>query len=740
MKAHLNNQHLEDLYRSGLTDETIESFGFFSGTAEEVESILGFAAGPGLIIPYPSHQGIKPFYRVKPDVPPVIDGKPAKYLSPRGATVRAYIPPSTYDALKNKKTRVIVSEGEKKAAKADQDGFPCIGLGGVYAFLQNHQLIPDLEQITWKGREVIISDDSDASIKSEVKKAIFKLERELISRGALVRVTRFDPAPDGSKVGLDDFLVSHSISDLKQVLKEAEPALFWEINDISKLPEYQRVGPLEVLFENLAELEPIETVPWKNLCREKLGIEARIFNAQLKIATQKRQVQEAATAVKAQKAISEQANHESTQQNAELSVKALDLLRHPALLYKIGSFIHRLGVAGETLNLLMVFLAITSRILEKPISIAVKGESSSGKNFIVEHVCLMFPPEAYFLLTGMSRQALIYTSEDFAHRTIIIFEKPGMDAADLNIRTLQSENRIIFETVVKDPLNGQFKTQRIEKEGPTNFITTTTSPELHPENETRNWSLTMDESSDQTRATKIQAVEKYTEGATVSEAELAIWKRLQREIKPLPVRIPYAKWLAEHTPDEPLRMRRDFPKLLALIEIIAILHQYQRKNKEGSIIATLEDYYLAKELIDQIFPASLSGINEKVENMVGEVQRIYQEQLNKGVLNPAIKPAEIARALKNSSSSVSRWLRPTIEAGIIEPVNTSNNGNRINAVKPVDGIKLVKKLLPAIDTLAEAFPEAAQDFLAVNPLTGEEVTLTADDQGIKENHEAFVKG
>ncbi len=89
MRKILNPQHLDDLRSSGLTDETITALGFYSGAAAEVQTILGFAAGSGLIIPYPCIGGGEPFSRVKPDQPPIINGKPAKYLSPKGSGVRA---------------------------------------------------------------------------------------------------------------------------------------------------------------------------------------------------------------------------------------------------------------------------------------------------------------------------------------------------------------------------------------------------------------------------------------------------------------------------------------------------------------------------------------------------------------------------------------------------------------------------------------------------------------------------
>lgn len=81
MGRRLLPHHMEDLRRSGLTDETIESLGFYSAAAAEVTDILSFDAGPGLVIPYRPYEGRQAFSRVKTDEPPIINGEPAKYLS-----------------------------------------------------------------------------------------------------------------------------------------------------------------------------------------------------------------------------------------------------------------------------------------------------------------------------------------------------------------------------------------------------------------------------------------------------------------------------------------------------------------------------------------------------------------------------------------------------------------------------------------------------------------------------------
>ena len=122
--ATLLPRHLDDLRISGLSDETIEALGFYSGDATQVELILGFGVGAGLVLPYPTVGEQESFARVKPDDPPVIDGKRPKYLSPKGGGLRAYIPFDMWDALKVPTTRIAFTEGEKKAAKADQEESP----------------------------------------------------------------------------------------------------------------------------------------------------------------------------------------------------------------------------------------------------------------------------------------------------------------------------------------------------------------------------------------------------------------------------------------------------------------------------------------------------------------------------------------------------------------------------------------------------------------------------------------
>jgi putative DNA primase/helicase len=221
--------HLADLRRSGLSDETIRLCGFYSETNHfNLANVLGWAKPPkrngaGLMIPYRGVDGVLDGYRrVKLDVPRTDkkSGKPIKYETPKGTPNRAYIPSGTVDVLKDRSVKLLITEGEKKAAKADQEGVPCIGLVGCFGFSVNGsaKLPAELEFINWDGREVVIVFDSDLEDKPQLRMAESRLAAMLAKRGAKVQVLRLPAAADGSKVGLDDFLVANGSAELHRLL------------------------------------------------------------------------------------------------------------------------------------------------------------------------------------------------------------------------------------------------------------------------------------------------------------------------------------------------------------------------------------------------------------------------------------------------------------------------------------------------------------------------------------------
>ncbi|MDR9459927.1 MAG: DUF3854 domain-containing protein, partial [Dehalococcoidia bacterium] len=68
--------------------------------------------------------------------------------------------------------------------------------------------------IALNGREVVIAYDSDVSTKSQVKQAMERLAEHLQRKGALVSSVHL-PQQGTEKVGVDDFLLTHSVEELQ---------------------------------------------------------------------------------------------------------------------------------------------------------------------------------------------------------------------------------------------------------------------------------------------------------------------------------------------------------------------------------------------------------------------------------------------------------------------------------------------------------------------------------------------
>jgi hypothetical protein len=96
------------------------------------------------------------------------------------------------------------------------------------------------------------------------------------------------------------------------------------------------------------------------------------------------------------------------------------------ILAKVEEAVRSGGLVGEARAVKLIYLAVTSRLLGRIVSIAVKGPSSGGKSFVVETVLKFFPLDAFYALTAMSEHALAYGEEPLTHRMIVLYEVAGL--------------------------------------------------------------------------------------------------------------------------------------------------------------------------------------------------------------------------------------------------------------------------------------------------------------------------
>jgi hypothetical protein len=255
------------------------------------------------------------------------------------------------------------------------------------------------------------------------------------------------------------------------------------------------------------------------------------------------------------------------------------------------------GLVGEKQNATVVLLTAVSARLHQPLSVTVQGPSAAGKNHLLSKVAAFLPEEMKKFLTGMSPKALMHSGVDeFRHKAVFIAEYEGVSGADFAIRTMQSERVIEWEFVQSSSKGLQKQKNKVN--GPASFIQATTRRLLHPENETRLLFLNMDESPEQTREILLRQAMEAANGRSYVPVDFYIeWHGLMRTYTRSRILIPFAPQLAPHFPADRVRSRRDFPKLLGLIEASAFIHQHRRgTNSDGSVCASAEDYKIAKDL------------------------------------------------------------------------------------------------------------------------------------------------
>jgi hypothetical protein len=511
-------------------------------------------------------------------------------------------------------SEVLVTAGEWDLMAALAIGIPCVatGTGGEGFWKQEWS-----KQLAEK--RVLIAYDVDEGGRRGSEKVALSL-----AGGCEAYIVHLPLSGKEEEDGKDlsDFLAVHEVEQLRSVIDEciqkgpfvpptaASPGAtegkspedcFREINQILQFvpDDADEVFKAEVfkrLLPLFSQLTPVNQDLACRLASKKLGVGVRAIREEIQ-----------RLGLGAKPTVTEEP------MPVEPPKESIELLRDPNLLIRFLDDTTELGVVGEDYNKISLLFIMTSRLLEKPLNGVVKAESSAGKNHLVEAVARTLPPSQVIRTTALSPQALNYWEGGFRNKVLLIAEAAGAERAEYSLRVLQSEGNLTVHYVTKH--DGQLTTIEKTVEGPAATITTTTRESLHPENETRLVELTLDESAEQTaRITDLQARRKM-EGTDPAreEAVVEIWRGAQIALEPLPVVIPFAHLI--HFPTKQVRARRDFPKLLALVEASALLHQLQRDRTERRgrthIVADVRDYAIAYDLIHAFLERVQGGLSDR---------------------------------------------------------------------------------------------------------------------------------
>lgn len=375
-----------------------------------------------------------------------------------------------------------------------------------------------------------------------------------------------------------------------------------------------------------------------------------------------------------------------------------DLLRDPALFERIAEILAVRGFAGDPAPALLAYLGLTSRFLKRPLCLSVVAPSSAGKNAVVDAARALMPPSAYVEFDATTPAAFIYYERDnddiYKHRTLIFTESdsiPDKGPIASALRTLISKGCVEYATT-EETEDGPRRTNKITKAGPSGFISTGVR-QLAPQLNTRVLELNV---SDDPKLTQeimdMQARIAAGEMRVASPKDFIAAQCWLGEHGNRDVVIPFAPALSQLMSPRETRMRRDFLQVLTTIEASAFLHQYQREcDASGAVVATTEDYALARRLLAPIFDTVAASVKPSMRRVIEAVK----------VDDPAITLRELANRLDRAPSTISPYAKQAVEDGYLENPNY-RAGEAANFVRTSLSLPDAATSLPTVADLERA--------------------------------------
>jgi DNA primase len=240
-------------------------------------------------------------------------------------------------------------------------------------------------------------------------------------------------------------------------------------------------------------------------------------------------------------------------------------------------------------------------------------------------------------------------------------------------RELVSNGELISGVTVRDE-RGYSTIKELVVCGPITSIACTTHGRLYTDNMNRLFLIAIDESKEQTtRITEFQA--KEASGQIDKSLQTKAIKQLQnfvRALNPYSVYNPNAPHLK--LPEDIQDERRLYKLYLYFIDMVAVLHQYQReRNDKNQLIATKKDCQIAKDLMFEC-------IMLKMDELDGSLRQFFErlkDFIKKKSADAEFTQREIREGLKISKTQLQRFMNELVELEYLHHTTShANKGNK----------------------------------------------------------------
>jgi hypothetical protein len=352
---------------------------------------------------------------------------------------------------------------------------------------------------------------------------------------------------------------------------------------------------------------------------------------------------------------------------------------------------------------------------DSQLNISFNGPSSSGKTYITTEVAELFPSEDKIEINGASPTALFYQQgEDdkdegyrklvLENKILIFYELPDQKV-QARLRSIAShDNYEQTHMYTNKTKNGTNKTDKIKIVGFPAMFYCSTSLRINEQEQTREFLLSPEQSQK-----KIAAAIEFQNERGKDEQAFNDWlesqqsrKRLMERI--LAIRDEDVKYIKLPDNDElktlfmqgigqyQERHTRDFVHIQQLTKAIALLNIWQRKQSDGSYMATQNDVTTAIKLWQQISVSQMLGVPPTVlrfyEDYILKLHYELKQTNPKGKIGfspMTLSSYYIKHAGKlQNQDELHKQILPQLEAsGLIDYEKPENGDKRSKWIYPV---------------------------------------------------------
>jgi len=357
--------------------------------------------------------------------------------------------------------------------------------------------------------------------------------------------------------------------------------------------------------------------------------------------------------------------------DSEILKIAEQISKDPILLKNKIDLIGQLGVIGERKNIALYMVVFDSCLLQmgstgsEALAIKNSGPYGAGKSHPMFACLKLYPKTAYHLITSGSPKSLYHVQGGLKHKALILTEAlalqgeySGDNELAYSIRSLVSEGSLPYQYTGYD--EGGKKVTVIKKmDGPTSLITTTIKGRLEAQLEDRLITIHPNTSSKQTQDILNKTAEIASGNVDqVDEKTINAWKLFYDSLESVKVVIPFAGDISEYinvAGQLPISARRAFKRVMSVVKTITIIHQKQRRKDDlGRVVAEIQDYAIAFQLINESFMESLGKEKKYTDDRIKIIEK-----------NVMISSKDLSKVTGVSGPAISQWMKPLVDEGVL---------------------------------------------------------------------------